>query len=154
MNEVMSLTIEADAVRLVGGAAGADGQVIAPGIAALVAGDLGRPASLAWRIEAAIATIEDVLATVPSGLHHAAVSSRAPAIRESAGLAGVDSGDRHGAALTREAVEQVFNRLAAVAEGRPASVEGLPESTAFIAALLVIRELMHHLDVPVIALAR
>ena len=78
MNEVMSLTIDADAVRLVGGAAGADGQVIAPGIAALVAGDLGRPASLAWRIEAAIATIEDVLATVPSGLHHAAVSSRAP----------------------------------------------------------------------------
>lgn len=42
-------------------------------------------------------------------------------------------------------MEQTFERLAAVAEGRPVGQEGLPESTEFAAALLILREFMHHL---------
>lgn len=48
--------------------------------------------------------------------------------------------------LSLEALERTFNRLTHVVEGRPAAHEGLPESNAFAAALLVLRECMHHLQ--------
>ncbi len=47
--------------------------------------------------------------------------------------------------LPRVAMEQTFERLAAVAEGRPVALEGLPETPEFAAALLILREFMHHL---------
>jgi hypothetical protein len=49
-------------------------------------------------------------------------------------------------------VERVFNRLAAVAQGRPAAHEGLPEDPAFAARLLVLRELMHHMPFAAVTL--
>lgn len=47
--------------------------------------------------------------------------------------------------LTLEAMERLFQRLAAVSEGRPAASEGLPESVEFATTLLLLRELMHHM---------
>jgi hypothetical protein len=47
--------------------------------------------------------------------------------------------------LTLEAMERLFQRLAFVAEGRPAASEGLPERVEFAATLLLLRELMHHM---------
>ncbi len=47
--------------------------------------------------------------------------------------------------LTLDAMERLFQRLASVAEGRPAKSEGLPESAEFAATLLLLRELMHHM---------
>lgn len=47
--------------------------------------------------------------------------------------------------LPLDAMERLFNRLASVAQGRPAAHEGLPENGAFAARLLVLRELMHHM---------
>ncbi|MES2974399.1 MAG: hypothetical protein V4757_12370 [Pseudomonadota bacterium] len=44
-----------------------------------------------------------------------------------------------------EAVERLFDRLAAVMLGRPASVDGIPASREFAATLLILREFMHHL---------
>ncbi|MBL8830560.1 MAG: hypothetical protein JNM18_26540 [Planctomycetaceae bacterium] len=41
-------------------------------------------------------------------------------------------------------VEDVFGRLASVAYGAPATQLGIPESRSFAAAVLVLRELMHH----------
>ena len=41
-------------------------------------------------------------------------------------------------------VEQAFNQLAQVAAGMPARSQGLPERADFVAALVVVRELMHH----------
>ena len=58
-------------------------------------------------------------------------------------LAGVPPGPQR--VLTLDAMERLFNRLAAVSEGRPAAHEGLPEDPAFAGTLLVLRELMHHL---------
>ena len=48
-------------------------------------------------------------------------------------------------ALTLDAVEALFNRLVAVSEGRPSTQEVLPSDAHFFAAMLVLREVMHHL---------
>ena len=46
--------------------------------------------------------------------------------------------------LDIEEVERAFNQLAQVASGMPAKSMGLPERANFVAALVVVRELMHH----------
>jgi exopolyphosphatase/pppGpp-phosphohydrolase len=50
--------------------------------------------------------------------------------------------------ITLAEVKHMFNRLAAVSLGRPASSEGLPPSKLFAATLLILREFMHHLQCP------
>ena len=47
--------------------------------------------------------------------------------------------------LTLDQVEALFNRLVSVSQGRPASQESLPTNARFFAALLMLREFMHHL---------
>lgn len=47
--------------------------------------------------------------------------------------------------LVLDEVETLFNRLVAVSQGRPTSQETLPTSARFVAALLMLREFMHHL---------
>ena len=47
--------------------------------------------------------------------------------------------------LAIDEVETLFNRLVAVSEGRPASQEALPTDARFFAAMLILREFMHHL---------
>lgn len=54
--------------------------------------------------------------------------------------------------LTRDAVEQTFERLAMVSLGRPAGSEGLPQSAEFAAVLLILREVLHHLQFEAIQL--
>lgn len=48
--------------------------------------------------------------------------------------------------LSLEAMERVFNRLAAVVEGSSFVHQGLPASNHFAATLLILREFMHHLQ--------
>ncbi len=47
--------------------------------------------------------------------------------------------------LTMDEVEALFNRLLAVSQGRPVSQEKLPTDKHFVAAMLILREFMHHL---------
>lgn len=47
--------------------------------------------------------------------------------------------------LTMDEVEALFNRLVAVSQGRPVSREKLPTDKHFVAAMLILREFMHHL---------
>jgi len=47
--------------------------------------------------------------------------------------------------ISIEEVEQAFELLARHAQGRPASISGIPDSPAFAASLLILREFMHHL---------
>ncbi len=54
--------------------------------------------------------------------------------------------------LTLDEVESLFNRLVAVSLGRPASQEALPTDARFFAALLMLREFMHHLHFPHVTL--
>ena len=53
--------------------------------------------------------------------------------------------NQHAVLLPRTSMERVFNRLAAIITGLPASQDVLPASTEFAATLLILREVMHHL---------
>jgi len=54
--------------------------------------------------------------------------------------------------LTCDAVEQCFERLAMISQGRPAATDSLPKSAEFAATLLILREWMHHLQFDAITL--
>lgn len=138
------LSLHGEATCLAEGAPGQAGQPLAPGIDDLLRRHFAAPAGLALAMESAIADIEDALARVPTRLHRASISSSDPYLRQIAHAAGLDD---KATAISREAVEQVFGRLSAVALGRPAAFEGLPDTPQFAAALLLVRELMHHLDI-------
>lgn len=75
-----------------------------------------------------------------------------PAVREIAQLAGVP--DSASMVLSIEAVERLFDLLAALVQGRPASSAGIPSSVGFAATLLILRELMHHLQFESISIER
>ena len=96
-------------------------------------------------LENAIAAVEDLvmplLRQLPAGL---ALETRDGAIRQIAVLAGV--ADSPAMVLGLVAMERVFDRLAAVVMGRPAAQSGLPPGPGFAATLLILRELMHHLQ--------
>jgi exopolyphosphatase/pppGpp-phosphohydrolase len=89
-------------------------------------------------IENAIAAVEDELERPHKAVAKGGVlRTRDPAMRAIALAAGVAQGAETTLAL--EAVEQMFTRLAAGARGLPAGGE-------FSATLLILRELMHHLN--------
>lgn len=43
-------------------------------------------------------------------------------------------------------MEQTFNWLAAIVQGRPVSLDSIPTTAEFCASLLILREFMHHLN--------
>lgn len=93
-------------------------------------------------METAIAAVEDEvmrLADLPTGSR---LYSADTWIQRIAELAGAPRGERM--VLSLDAMEALFQGLTAVIEGRPAAREGLPESAEFAAALLILREFMHH----------
>ena len=53
--------------------------------------------------------------------------------------------NEQGMVLARADMEFVFNRLAAIISGRPASQDVLPADNSFASTLLILREVMHHL---------
>ncbi|MGE6332173.1 hypothetical protein [Stenotrophomonas sp. NPDC077659] len=120
------------------------GTAIGPGLDRLQRDYFRGGQPLALSMENAIADIEDMLATVPRALHGIAVSTQEPAMRVLATAAGLGP---QAPTLTREAVEQLFARQSAVALGRPATSERLPQDAFFVPALLLVREMMHHLDI-------
>jgi hypothetical protein len=90
-------------------------------------------------IERAIDRVEDALAA--TGLKHAVhgdLLTRDPQLHALLGLRA--QGDR----VTRDEVELRFQRMASVALGHPGLRDGLPAGPA-AAALLILRECMHHL---------
>ncbi len=100
-------------------------------------------------LENAIARVEDEVYLAhrqyaaqgnPSGMAWWSIDPHLVGLAE---LAGVPRGPAM--LLTLEAMERLFQRLAAVSEGRPAASEGLPESVEFAATLLLLRELVHHM---------
>lgn len=94
-------------------------------------------------MENAIATVEDfVMPLRPALPRDAVLFTQDAALREIATLSGV-SGK---AALSLEAMERCFDNLAAVVSGTPAARMGLPETGAFAATLLILREFMHHMQ--------
>jgi len=51
-----------------------------------------------------------------------------------------------------EELEDIFNRIAMVSEGRPSSHENLPTTPEFYAAMAILRECIHHLRVSEVVL--
>ena len=103
-------------------------------------------------IENAIMQVEDevTLAREMTADHATLVTSDA-SIREIAQIAGGHAGP--GSPLPVESVERVFALLAGHSQGRPASSAGIPGDPAFAAALLILREFMHHLKFAAIGIA-
>lgn len=99
----------------------------------------------ALSIERAITEVEDVVMPwhnkLPEG---ACLFGRDAAITQLAQWAGWPNQNAPWQ-LTTEAVEALFNRWVARAQGRPASQDELPMDGPFSAALLVLRECLHHL---------
>lgn len=101
----------------------------------------------AVELEAAIAAIEDeLMPAIPSLPAHRCLVTSEPVVHQIAGLAS----DTDDSRLEVTEVERLFNRLVDVAYGTPAKLLGVPENREFAAALLYVRELMHHAGFPFI----
>ena len=96
-------------------------------------------------IENAIIAVEDAVASarriISSGTR---LFTMDETIRKIALISGVSDGAE--LTLTRDAMEQAFERLSAVILGRPNPREEIPSGVAFAATLLILREFMHHLQ--------
>lgn len=95
-------------------------------------------------LEQAIAAVEDeVMRARTRHTQGSRLFTTDAAIREIALLAGIP--EQPECILALDAMERLFGRLAAVTLGRSASQEGIPDSSAFAATLLILREFMQHL---------
>ncbi len=96
-------------------------------------------------MENAIMQVEDELFRIRhSILEGSTLSTTDASVRTIARIAGVP--EQPNLALTRDLVEQAFNRLAAIVQGRPVSQDSIPTTAEFSATLLILREFMHHLN--------
>jgi hypothetical protein len=91
-------------------------------------------------LERAIDRVEDAL----SGLHLASADGDR-LVTTDAHLRTLPGLGTHGASLGRDAVEMLFQRLASRALGMPIPAAELPPGRETAAALLILRECMHHL---------
>lgn len=96
-------------------------------------------------IERAIERVEDAVmparARLPAALRLQTGDARLRAlVAAAAGAARADAP----VWLDVDAVEQLFNRLVARAQGRPASQDSLPVDGPSAARLVIVRELLHH----------
>lgn len=95
-------------------------------------------------IEQAIDIVEEELMRVP------------PALRGQRELASDDARLRAWAAgdatLAVDAVEALFQRVASASLGQPAALHGLPNGREAAGALLILREVMHHLGYVAVAI--
>jgi len=104
-------------------------------------------------LETAIMVVEDEVTRARKMVAgHATLLTADPDIRDIARMARATVQDDDGlvvaaaTSLSVEAVERVFDLLAAVSLGRPAASAGIPSDPEFAATLLILRELMHHLQ--------
>lgn len=96
-------------------------------------------------MENAIQWVEDVVMPLHTLVPHGAqLFSADGAVQEIALQSGVAPSMPQ--TLSLDAMERTFNRLTAMVEGSPAAHQGLPASSQFAAALLILREFMHHLQ--------
>jgi exopolyphosphatase/pppGpp-phosphohydrolase len=117
----------------------------APGLAeAVLRHDPPTPVEL----ERAIDQIEDALTGLRvAGVDRGDLSTADPLLQALPGLRLPGSG------LERVAVEALFQLLASRAQGMPVAVDELPHGRDIAAALLILRECMHHLDFERVAAA-
>ena len=105
----------------------------------------------AGEMELAIMTVEDAVMPIARQLPTGAILYTTDAgIRQIAHIAGL--ADAPQMLLQLDVVERVYNLLAAVALGRPASISGVRTDPPFAATLTILREFMHHLGFGAVAI--
>jgi hypothetical protein len=114
---------------------GPDEEALDAGSFGAILAQLRHEPATAAELEAAIETAEDGLMPVVRSL--AGGASLVTAMPEIAKAAGSGT-------LDMAAVQTLFDRLADVASGMPAARLGIPPTREFAAALILLRELMHH----------
>ncbi|MGS3140738.1 hypothetical protein ACB316_21435 [Aeromonas sanarellii] len=127
---------------------GADGVSqtfsLALGLDALTPGPFRRDPPTPLELEQAIMVVEDVLMPLADRIPpHPVLHLQSPVP-----LAEV-LGNR---VQSRENIERLFGQLAAMVEGDPLASAQLPRERRVAAALLILREWMHHLDAGSVAL--
>ena len=121
---------------------GADGTSqtfsLALGLAALTLGPFRRDPPSALELEQAILVVEDVLMPLAARIPpHPVLHLQSP----------VPLAEPLGSRVqSRENIERLFGQLVAMVEGDPLASAQLPKDRRFAAALLILREWMHHLD--------
>jgi hypothetical protein len=114
--------------------------VLAVGIGDLASKVFRHDPPAPYEMEQAIDLVEDALAA--TGLKRA---ERADLLISDEPLCALLGLQTMGNRVTSEEVEAKFQRLASVSLGHPGLLEGLPSSGRVAAALLVLRECVHHL---------
>lgn len=94
-------------------------------------------------LEQAIDVVEDEIGRVAPRIRGSALVADDAVLEAIVRAANPAAGGRATAGI--DAVEHLFTRMAARASGSLAQSEALPEGRRFAAALLILRELMHHL---------
>jgi exopolyphosphatase/pppGpp-phosphohydrolase len=102
-------------------------------------------------LENAIAAIEDEVMPLAKRVPRSSALVAVGGAIHDVALAAGKSGNGE-ISLPLADVEQLFQQLAAVSQGRPASSSGLPSGIAFAATLLILREFMHHLGFEAVAI--
>jgi len=99
-------------------------------------------------VDRAINFTEEVLAGVEDMYKQEFVlQSDDPQVKAIADLAFNTTKTEHGETVVPQIeLENVFDRFAAIVKGLPASQDVIPDDLGFAAYLLIIREVMHHLD--------
>ncbi|MNO50997.1 hypothetical protein D3C76_413870 [compost metagenome] len=121
---------------------GADGTSqtfsLALGLDALTPGPFRRDPPSALELEQAIMVVEDVLMPLAARIPpHPVLHLHSP----------VPLAEPLGSRVqSRENIERLFGQLVAMVEGDPLASAQLPKDRRFAAALLILREWMHHLD--------
>lgn len=124
---------------------------LALGVDALVRQSLRHEPAWPIEIEHAIDVTEEAVMPIAAQLSHADEL-------HTQGLGGAIIGTSLQASgmfqsvYTVQEVEALFNRLIAVSQGRPMSQDNLPTDVRFVGAVLIVREVMHHLGVPLLVL--
>jgi exopolyphosphatase/pppGpp-phosphohydrolase len=95
-------------------------------------------------VENAINVVEDELTKIFSRITKQSVLyTKDEQVKEIAILAGVKNHDEM--ILSRNDMESLFSRLAALSMGRSVKTDIIPVDSSFSAGLLILREIMHHL---------
>jgi hypothetical protein len=99
----------------------------------------------ALALENAIATVEDAVMPAVRALPAPPfdLQTNSPLLHQVAQVAGADMASQP-VRLSRDATEHLFNRLADQAQRPGYAAPDLPQNPEFAAALLILREAMHH----------
>ncbi|WP_429165067.1 hypothetical protein [Aeromonas rivipollensis] len=118
--------------------------VLALGLDAMTPGPFRRDPPTPLELEQAIMVVEDVLMPLAARIPpHPLVQLHSPVPLAEALGSRVQS---------RESIERLFGQLVAMVEGDPLASAQLPRDRRVTAALLILREWMHHLDAGSVAL--